>query len=72
MQPGTDDRIAPPAAARKAARRAGYWAQLREYPADHLDFYDGPWQQRVLADQLDFLERDLAPPHGNLHETHSA
>ena len=72
VQPGTDDRIAPPAAARKAARRAGYWAQLREYPADHLDFYDGPWQQRVLADQLDFLERDLAPAHGNLHETHSA
>jgi uncharacterized protein len=60
VQPGTGDRIAPAAAARKAARRAGYWAQLREYPADHLDFYDGPWQQRVLADQLDFLKRSRA------------
>ncbi|MHA7665520.1 alpha/beta hydrolase [Mycolicibacterium sp. HS_4_1] len=72
VQPGDDDRIAPPAAARKAARRAGYWAQLREYPADHLDFYNGPWQQRALADQLDFLKRDLAPTQGHLHETHSA
>ncbi len=76
VQPGTDDRIAPAAAARKAARRAGYWAQLREYPADHLDFYDGPWQQRALADQLDFLKRDLAPVQGHQHghplETHSA
>lgn len=72
VQPGTDDRIAPAAAARKAARRAGYWAQLREYPADHLDFYDGPWQQRVLADQLDFLQRDLAPAQGHRSVTHSA
>lgn len=72
VQPGTDDRIAPAAAARKAARRAGYRAQLREYPADHLDFYDGPWQQRVLADQLDFLQRDLAPAQGRRHATHSA
>lgn len=72
VQPGTDDRIAPPAAARKAARRAGYWAQLREYPADHLDFYDGPWQQRVLADQLDFLKHDLAPAHGHHRVNHSA
>ncbi|MUL48315.1 alpha/beta hydrolase [Mycobacterium sp. CBMA293] len=72
VQPGTDDRIVPAAAARKAARRAGYWAQLREYAADHLDFYDRPWQQRVLADQLDFLKRDLAPTQGHLHEIHSA
>ncbi|MGX9672867.1 alpha/beta hydrolase [Mycobacterium sp. HM-7] len=72
VQPGTRDRVAPPAAARKAARRAGYWAQLREYPADHLDFYNGSWQQRVLADQLDFLKRDLAPARGHLHENHSA
>jgi len=72
VQPGTDDRVAPAAAARKAARRAGYWAQLKEYDIDHLDFYDGPWLQRVLADQLDFLERDLAPAQGRLHETHSA
>ncbi|CAM5288969.1 alpha/beta hydrolase [Mycolicibacterium aubagnense] len=72
VQPGGDDRIAPPAAARKAARRAGYWAQLREYPADHLDLYDGPWQQRAVVDQLDFLERDLAPTQGHLRETQSA
>lgn len=76
VQPGTGDRIAPAAAARKAARRAGYWAQLREYPADHLDFYDGPWQPRVLADQLAFLKRDLAPAQGHQQghrrQTHSA
>jgi hypothetical protein len=28
-------------------------ARLREYPVDHV--WQGSWQQRALADQLDFL-----------------
>ncbi|OHV00006.1 alpha/beta hydrolase [Mycobacterium talmoniae] len=61
MQLGTNDRVAPPNAARRAARKAGYWAQLREYPIDHLDTFENPWQRRALADQLDFLTRVLDP-----------
>ncbi|OBA83583.1 peptidase S15 [Mycobacterium sp. 1164966.3] len=61
MQVGTNDHVAPPNAARRAARKAGYWAQLREYPVDHLDVYEGPWQARILEDQLDFLTHVLDP-----------
>ncbi|MFF4378309.1 alpha/beta hydrolase [Kitasatospora sp. NPDC001547] len=61
VQVGTHDRIAPPAAARRTARKAGRWAQLREYPVDHLDVYAGPGQRRVLADQLAFLTHTLDP-----------
>ncbi|MFF0430725.1 alpha/beta hydrolase family protein [Streptomyces sp. NPDC004327] len=57
LQIGTDDHVAPP----DAARKAGPWAEVREYPVDHFDVYDGEGQQRALADQLDFLARRLAP-----------
>lgn len=61
MQIGTNDRIAPPDAARKAAKKAGYLAHLCEYPIDHFDFYEEPWQPQVLADELTFLTRVLDP-----------
>ncbi|MEV0033530.1 alpha/beta hydrolase [Nocardia sp. NPDC050793] len=61
VQVGTNDRVAPPAAARRTAAKAGQLAQLREYPVDHFDVYHGPWQQRALADQLEFLTRVLDP-----------
>lgn len=61
LQVGTNDQVAPPNAARRAAIKAGYSALLREYPVDHLDVYDGPWQQQVLTDQLEFLTRVLDP-----------
>ena len=61
MQIGTNDAVVPPSAARRAANKAGYWAQLREYPIDHLDVFQDPWQQQALADQLDFLTRVLNP-----------
>ncbi|MFD7966696.1 alpha/beta hydrolase [Streptomyces zaomyceticus] len=61
VQVGTNDRIAPPEAARRTAEKAGSVAQLREYPVDHLDVYDGPGQARALADQLDFLTHRLDP-----------
>ncbi|MFC8507661.1 alpha/beta hydrolase [Streptomyces sp. NPDC057411] len=59
VQIGTRDRIAPPDAARRTARKAGRRAELREYPVDHLDVYAGPVQRQALADQLDFLTRVL-------------
>ncbi|BBZ12637.1 alpha/beta hydrolase [Mycobacterium branderi] len=61
MQVGTNDAVVPPSAARRAAKKAGYWAQLREYPIDHLDVFGVPWQKQALADQLEFLTRVLDP-----------
>ncbi|QZT65627.1 alpha/beta hydrolase [Mycolicibacterium austroafricanum] len=61
VQVGAHDRVAPPAAARRAAEKAGALAELHEYPVDHFDVYDGPWQRRMLDDQLMFLTRVLAP-----------
>ncbi|MFX0573802.1 alpha/beta hydrolase [Nocardia nepalensis] len=60
VQIGSNDSVAPPAAARRAADRIGARARLREYPVDHFDVYDGPWQQRILADQIRFLTEVLA------------
>jgi fermentation-respiration switch protein FrsA (DUF1100 family) len=72
MQVGTKDRVAPPDAARRTAKKAGPRAQLREYPVDHFDVYQGPWQQRALADQLDFLSHALDPSRSPRHRTDSA
>jgi uncharacterized protein len=61
VQVGSNDRVAPPEAARRTAAKAGQRALLRVYPVDHFDVYQGPWQQQALADQLDFLSRVLDP-----------
>ena len=54
VQVGTSDSICPPQAGRRAVPKAGARAELREYPVDHVDVYVGAWQERALADQLDF------------------
>ena len=59
VQVGTSDSICPPQAGRRAVPKAGARAELREYPVDHVDVYVGAWQERALADQLDFLRRCL-------------
>ncbi len=59
VQVGTCDTIAPAAAARRAAAKAGAHAELREYPLDHMDVYVGTAQQQIVADQLEFLRRVL-------------
>ncbi|MFB7718125.1 alpha/beta hydrolase [Nocardia sp. NPDC056100] len=59
FQIGTRDSVAPPSAARRAAAKAGRLATIREYPVDHFDVYDGPWQRRAVTDQLHFLARVL-------------
>jgi uncharacterized protein len=58
VQIGDHDAVAPPAAAHLAAKRAG--ASVHTYPVDHFDVYDGVWQQRALADQVEFLAGHLA------------
>ena len=59
VQVGTSDNICPPQAGRRAVPKAGARAELREYPVDHVDVYVGAWQERALADRLDFLRRYL-------------
>ena len=66
VQIGEHDSVAPPSAARRTAAKAGSWAQSTTYPVDHFDVYEGPWQERALADQIAFLGRHLAVP--SLHE----
>ena len=61
MQVGTNDAVVPVTAARRAAEKGGYWAQLREYPFDHFGGYEDQWQPTVLAEQLDFLTRVVDP-----------
>jgi fermentation-respiration switch protein FrsA (DUF1100 family) len=54
------DRSAPPYAAAKAAFRGR--AEVRHYPCDHFDVYAGsPWHEAVVAHQISFLARHLAP-----------
>jgi len=60
VQIGERDSVAPPAPAHRAADRAGRHAEVRTYPVDHFDVYEGSTQQQALADQLDFLRRVLA------------
>src|ERR1700740_614283 len=54
---GTNEQVAPPRAGRRATAKAGCQAELREYQVDHLDVYDGPGRDEMLADQIDFARR---------------
>jgi alpha-beta hydrolase superfamily lysophospholipase len=56
---GEADRVARPGPAIAAARRARR-GELRTYPGvDHFDIYDGPEFEAVVADEVEFLERQL-------------
>lgn len=56
---GEADRVAKPAAAIAAARRAPL-GELRTYPdVDHFDIYDGPEFEAVVSDEIAFLRRHL-------------
>lgn len=61
VQIGSNDRVAPPAAARKTAQRAAGRTTVLEYPVDHFDAYTGPWQVTALADEVEFLQQVLRP-----------
>lgn len=57
---GEADRVARPAPAIAAAKRAPR-GELRTYAGvDHFDVYQGPAHQALLADQLTFLRRHLS------------
>jgi uncharacterized protein len=66
VQVGTNDKLAPPRAGRRATAKAGCQAELREYQVDHLDVYDGPGRDEMLADQIDFARRAVG--RVGLHE----
>ena len=54
------DRSAPPHSSMKAAFKAR--AEVRHYPCDHFDVYAGKaWHDAVVAHQVAFLTRVLAP-----------
>ena len=53
------DSVAPAAAALKHAARAGDNVEVRRYDAGHFDVYWGELFERVVADQLEFLQRHL-------------
>ena len=59
VQIGENDAVAPPAAAWKAANKAGSHAEVVTYPVNHFDVYEGTWQEQILGDQIDFLTRQL-------------
>jgi cation diffusion facilitator CzcD-associated flavoprotein CzcO len=50
-------------ARRAPRRREAPHAELREYPFDHFDFYDGASFGQALADQIEFLNRHLGGDH---------
>ena len=62
MQVGTDDDVVPATAARRAAKNAGHWAQLREYPFDCF----GGYRARRARQQL----RRTAAPTPRESNTH--
>ena len=62
VQAGDRDKVVGHVAARRTAKKGGRQTQLRGYPVDHFDVYQGHWQQRVLDDQLSFLSHVFARP----------
>lgn len=61
FQIADEDAITPPEAVLAAARKAGARAEVRRYPVGHFGVYTGEAFERVVADQLAFLTRHLAP-----------
>lgn len=58
VQIGKADRVVPVKAARRMAAKIPQ-SVIKEYPFDHFDVYDGPWHERIVADQIAFLTRVL-------------
>lgn len=56
-----DDNIAPPAAVRRVAERAGAGAELLTLPSGHFDIYTGEMFDRSVTAQVEFLSRVAAP-----------
>lgn len=54
----TGDKTTPHEPAAKVAARAPR-GELREYACGHFDIYDGDWFERMVADEIEFLDRHL-------------
>lgn len=54
------DNIAPPAAVRAVARKAGAGAEVLELPCGHFDIYTGEMFERSVTAQVGFLEKVCA------------
>jgi len=59
VQVAEADQTTPPRSAIKAARKAR-GAEIISYPLGHFDIYVSPEFERIIGDQLDFLERHVA------------
>jgi pimeloyl-ACP methyl ester carboxylesterase len=55
------DAIAPPQPAIKVAKQAPR-GELRSYPIGHFDLFLNPWFNRVVNDQIAFLNRTVGDP----------
>ena len=55
---GDDDAVTPPGPAIDAAARTRL-GELRRYPIGHFEIYVGDWFERAVADQTEFLVREL-------------
>jgi len=55
----SDDNIAPPAAVRVVAAKAGAGAEVLELSSGHFDIYSGEMFERSAAAQVAFLQRTL-------------
>jgi uncharacterized protein len=55
----TEDNIAPPAAVRAVAAKAGAGSEVLELPSGHFDIYTGGMFERSASAQVAFLERVL-------------
>ncbi|CAM3905273.1 alpha/beta hydrolase [Smaragdicoccus niigatensis] len=71
VQYGEHDAVAPASAAKRAAAKAGRYAEVRAYPVDHFDVYQGSWQHRALTDQIEFLSRHLTASTSTKKAVHS-
>ncbi len=60
VQVGDHDAVTPPGPSRKAAARAPQ-GELLGYPYGHFEVYSGAPFERLVADQLAFLQRTLQP-----------
>jgi pimeloyl-ACP methyl ester carboxylesterase len=61
VQVCTEDSVAPAEAAERVISRLGPLAEARRYPIGHFEPYFGAHFERSVADQLEFLQRQLAP-----------
>jgi pimeloyl-ACP methyl ester carboxylesterase len=55
------DTVAPAKAAIKFVEQAGDNVELKTYPVGHFDIYLGEPFEKIVADQLEFFQRTLAP-----------